>query len=238
MADEEQQSQEETEDLAGYQSSRELAKAYRASGQEAKRLADENRRKDELLVQMQAQLVANPRQEVPNRTDPRSRLEELGIPVDAIEALADARAAQRIEQAFTPIVRSFEARGNVLAQYPDYQKFESDVAQHINSDPNTKAKYERMFQADPEGAMEYAFMKFGESRKKDHRQSSRERENGEAVHAAIPSSRSGEGRRPESQNDNVREAFKRYQETGSSRDAEAYARARLRTVIKDEFLNQ
>ena len=226
------------EDLAGYNSTPDLVKAYRASGVEAKRLADENRRKDELLAQMQAQMVANPRQDVPNRNDPRSRLDELGIPTDAIDAIVADRVEQRIQAAFMPLARSIEARGNVLAQYPDYQKFESDVAQFMRTDPALNQKYERMFQADPEGAMEYAFMKFGESRKKDHRQSSRERENGEAAHAAIPSSRSGEGRRPESQTDNVREAFKRYQETGSSRDAAAYAKARLRTVIKDEFLNQ
>jgi len=56
------------------------------------------------------------------------------------------------------------------------------------------------------------------------------------THAAIPTSRSGDGRRAPSQDGAVQEAFERFQKTGSQQDAQAYAKARLKGVIPDRHL--
>jgi hypothetical protein len=146
---------------------------------------------------------------------------------------------QRLERALQPIAATFTARSNVLQQYPDFVKFESDVAQYLGSDPQLNQTYQRMFQADPAAAMEYAFLKFGDSRRRSGRQKETEPEAvEEAAHAAIPSGRIAEGRRPDAEGSEIQSAWERFQKSGSARDAEAYAKTRLRSVISDEFLQK
>lgn len=221
-------------DLAGYPTTEALVQGYRASSDEAKKWRDK-------AIQLEQQVSQRP--EIPQRdpqgrfqrqesTDPVDRLNDYGVPADAIRQLIGAE----IQQAFAPITRGFQARNQVVSSNPDYVKFEADVAQYINSDPQLSQSYPRMFDADPAAAMEYAFLKFGEQRRGAARPTSSSR--AESSEAAIPSSRAGEGRRGESDDDLVQKAYDRYRETGSSRDASAYAKARLRGVIKDEFLNQ
>jgi hypothetical protein len=93
-----------------------------------------------------------------------------------------------------------------------------------------------MFEANPEGAMEYAFLKFGQSRRQSLPETNGSSRNGVAD-AAIPGGRTGEGRRAPTQDSRIQEAFERYQKTGSTADAAAYAKTRLRNIISDEFLN-
>lgn len=220
-------------DLAGYPSVDALVAGYRNSGQEAKRLADENRR---LQAERDAalQYAANPRQDVPQRGNgaPLERLREIGVDTDALAQYV----GESIRTAFQPIQQGFEARNAVLGRYPDYGKFESDVAQFVQSDPALNQTYQRMFQADPAGAFEYAFLKFGESRRRTAPQNGDLQ--GEAAHAAIPSGmRAGDSRRPPDEQGRLNALFQRYQQTQNPADARAYARARLGQVITDEWLN-
>lgn len=219
-------------DLAGYPSTEALVQGYRSSGNEAKKWRDAAEQKDRELAAYRA-AEANPRQTVKDRSRPQDRLAEFGIPVDALQDLL----REQIQETFAPIAAGLNARSSLQAKYPDYNKFESDVAQFIESEPDTKETYNRMFNADPAGAFEYAFLKFGESRRrgtKERGETSRE----DAVHSSIPMGRNGEARRqPEGQAGDVQGAWKKFQETGSPNDARAYAKARLRTVIKDDFLN-
>jgi hypothetical protein len=229
MADE-NNNQTPAPDFAGYSSSEELARGYRASSQEAKRLAQENQR----LQEAYQQAAVNQRQDIPNRSRPEDRLAEFGIPADALNDFVN----ERVGQALRPLAEGFQARGRVLNEYPDYQKYEADVANYINSDPEFSQQYGRIFAADPAGAMQLAFLKFGESKRKGAPPPIAPNAQ-EMMDASLPGERTGESRRSESGSQGaVEEAYKRYQQTGNSRDAETYAKLRLKQAIPDEFLNQ
>lgn len=235
MADEQVQTEEQKlqEDLAGYPSKEALVQGYRASGEEARKWRAKAEVAEAKLQGYQAGLEANPRQPVRDRSNPRDRLTEFGVPVDAIEELLDSK----MSQAFQPIMQGINARQTVMARYPDYNKFESDVNQFIQSDPELNQTYQRMFSADPVGAFEYAFLKFGDSRKRGSQQRD-EAAQQDMSHAALPSMRNGDSRRqPEAQTAGVQKAWEEWQRTGSTQAARNYAKARLRTVISDEFLN-
>ena len=223
-------------DLMGYPNVEALVAAKRAGDAEAKRLFEENRQKDALLAQIAVNGYGggNGRQNVPDRrqNSPEDRLTEFGVPVDALGQYVD----QAIQRRFEPLTNGMQARGKLVAAHPDYVQFENDVAQFIATDPELSQKYPKMFEADPEMALEYAFLKFGDSRR---RVVAPQGENRPGVgDAAIPSSRAGEGRRLPDTSSKLQELFERYQQTGSSRDAAAYAKERLHSVISDDFLNQ
>ena len=228
-------------DLMGYTDVESLVAAKRASDQEAIKLRQRADRADELerqfaALQVQAlQAQANPRQDVRVRGTLDDRLNDAGIPSMDIRELAREVVRAELE----PIARGVNARNTVLAQYPDYNKFESDVAQFIQSDPNLNQTYQRLFVADPVGAFEYAFLKFGESRRRTHQPEGSESLMQEVgSHAGIPTSRSGDARRIDRSRDETASAWEQWQKTGSQRDANAYAKARLKTAISDDFLNQ
>ena len=221
-------------DLAGYPTTEALVAGYRNSSAEAQRLRSENDKNNALLAQvLQNGLAGEPRRGVPDRSArPEDRLTDMGIPVDALEQYVN----ERVQGALAPIARGMAARGKMVTDHPDYVQFENDVAQFIGSDPGLSQSYGKMFEANPEGAMEYAFLKFGESRRRIGTQSNGSARDGIAD-AAIPGGRTGEGRRTPTQDSAIQEAFERYQKTGSSADAAAFAKARLRNVITDDFLN-
>lgn len=223
-------------DLMGYATPDALAQAKRASDVEAKRLHDENIQLRELLTQRDQPA---PRQEIPNRQRPEDRLSELGIPLDALNEYVNNTVLQPIVQM---VQGQANARNHMLASYgQDYVKFEQDVAQHIRTDPALERRYQQMWQTDPIAATEYAFLKFGENRRKAHPELPPE-DNGvqraQQSQAGIPTSRAGEARQQDfGPNDRVNRAFAEYQANPNKFTAEAYARARLSTVIRQEFLD-
>ena len=220
-------------DLAGYPTPEALVKGYRESGAEAKRQRERAERAEQAL-QEALEPVANPRQAVKNRSSrPEDRLSEYGVPVDALGEYVQSK----LQEAFAPIAQGMTARTELLSQYPDYNKFESDVAAFIQSDPKLNQSYQRMFSADPAGAFEYAFLKFGQSRRSSTRgQQTPEAE--EMSQAGLPGARNGDAmRQPQGNQANLQRLREEYDRTGSSRAAAAYAKARLHGVITDEFLN-
>lgn len=219
------------EDLAGYENSQQLAQAYRASGQEANKWKTAA---EQALAKLQEFTAANQRQEVPQRQTAAGRLDALGVPSDDIAEYVTPLVREAIRQEFAPIAEGIQARGKMLTRHKDYNKFEADVHAFIQSDPELVRSYDNTFKADPVTAMEWAFLKFGETSRKGHR----EKQNGDpATEAQIPSGRSGESRRGPDASGNLQKAFERYRETGSSQDARAYAAQRLHNVIKDDHLN-
>jgi len=231
-----QQEQPLNPDLMGYPNVEALVNAKRASDAEAVKIRNErDALKSQLLNVYQPE--ANPRQDVKRRDRPEDRLTEFGVPVDALNEYMETK----LQSAFAPIMAGVNARQTMQAKYSDYNKFESDVAQYVQSDPELSQTYNRMFSADPAGAFEYAFLKFGESR----RRSSGSNGNGngqqqeDTTHASIPSSRGGESRRlPDSVTGDIQKAWQNYQKTGSTEAAREYAKARLKTVISEDFLRQ
>lgn len=235
MADEQEVQQPDQQplnpDLMGYPSVEALVNAKRASDAEAKKIRDE---RDALANQLRTVTTympeANPRQDVKRRDRPEDRLTEFGVPVDALEEYFNTR----LQKAFEPVLAAANARSTIVGQYPDYAKFESDVNQFLQTDRELNERVGKMAQGDPVGALEYAFLKFGESRRGAARTNGNEVN---AVDAGIPSSRGGESRRmPDSVTGDVQRAWQNYQKTGTTDAAREYARARLKTVVSEDFL--
>jgi len=221
-------------DLAGYPTPEALAQGYRNSSAEAQRL---KARADAAESQLQAMLAANQR---PVYSQPpktwEDQLMENGVDPAPIRLGIQQESRQIVQELFQPIAQGLQARGKIVAQHPDYLKFEQQVAAFIESDPQFSQSYNKMFSVDPLGAMEFAFLKYGDAQRRNAVPSP----NGslDPAHATIPTQRSGDSRRGEDPNDTIRAAYERYQQAPSSPNAYAYAKARLRTVITDEFLNQ
>lgn len=212
-------------DLMGYRSVEDLVAAKRASDSELKRIADKVNSLEQTLNQYS-------RPQVPTRfSSPEEELSTYGVPVGALDALLN----QRLEKAFAPIAQGMQARQSVVARYPDYAKFESDVAKFVSDSPELQSRYQRMFQADPEAAMEYAMLKYTETRKESAPEPKAKRE--ASRDAAIPSSRNGDSRNGQTSQaeDDVNRAKDHYQKTG---DPRYYAQARLRQVIDPDFYNR
>ncbi len=218
-------------DVGGYPSQEELLKAYRASSNEGKRLAAENAK---LTAEKEAIWNAvNQRPDIQHRSRPEDRLAEYGIPADAIDEFVN----ERVARALAPLSQGFEARNRVLNEYPDYNKFEADVAQFIQSDPDMSQRYAKMFSVDPVGAMELAFLKFGEAKRRTAPAPTPQ--TGGSSEAALPTQRSGDARRvDETNSQSIEDAWEAYKKSGSKADAERYAHARLKDVIKEDFLRQ
>ena len=222
-------------DLAGYPDIPRLVDGYRNSSAEAQRQR-ERAEKAEGLAQEALRLAttSNTRQHVPDRSySPADRLTEMGVPVEAL----DAYIAGKIGEAFEPIVRGTTARGKVVANHPDYVQYENDVAAFVQNDPDLSQSYPKLFQADPVGAMEFAFLKFGESRRRTVGSTVSGNRDG-MRDAQIPGSQAGEGRRVPDDPNGVQAAFERWKQTGTSQDAAAYAKARLHGIISEDFLRQ
>lgn len=222
-------------DLAGYNSVDDLARGYRNSSQEAKRLKAEAARAQAERDLLAQQLNELQRPAIPQRNRPQDELSALGIPVDPIAELVD----QRVRSAFEPLVRGMEARNRVLSSVPDYAKHEAEIANWINSDPERVQAYSRAFQGDPVVAMEWAAQGYARERRREKRDADEGRARG-AADAQIPTNRQGDSRRPpnEGYDAALAKARERYQQTGSRQDAEAFARMRLHKVISEEFLSQ
>lgn len=223
-------------DLMGYPSVDALVNAKRASDAEAKRIIDERDRykqQYELLVQSHTAPV-NPRTK--QMVGWEEKLDTLGIPVDAVREAIREEASTLVQQAFQPIAQGVQARTQLLGQYPEYQKFESDVANFIQSDAQLNQTYQSMYQANPAGAFEWAFLKFGENRRRSGNLPQQTPDT-TSVHAAIPTNRTGDARRiPQGNDAQIQEAFDRYRQAPSRENAQAYAKARLHDIVTDEHL--
>jgi hypothetical protein len=212
-------------DLAGYPSIDALVQGYRNSSQEAQRLSQRLQQVEQAMVQMQQPRTQSPR--------PEDRLSDLGIPVDALDEVINAR----LQKAFEPIAKGVNARSQVMAQYPDYVKFENDVNQYIQADPQLAQTYGAMFNADPVGAIEYAVLKFGESKRRSGAQNGDAGNRQEKVNAQIPTGRTSETRARQDAGtaDITAKAWEHFQKTG---DPKPFAKARLRQGIPDSFFER
>jgi hypothetical protein len=142
---------------------------------------------------------------------PSDRLTEFGVPVDALNDFLQEKLGESLRQHLGGV--SEAAR---LAEASPYlRQHAASVAGMIQSNPELAQRAARVLQADPRAGIDYL----------------------ESVHRA--STGSGGGplnvyERPLS----VEEARAEYERTGSPDAAKRYAKARLHTVITDEFLNQ
>jgi hypothetical protein len=189
---------------------------YSASSEEGKRLAQQNQ---VLMQELQGRMVQQ------RNPDPFSELDTLGVPQQALREAMRSVATEVFGQALEPVTRAYQARPKLMASYPDYNKFEAEVAQFVQNDPELSQSYQRMFQADPVGAMELAYLKYGDHQRRNHPQANGNRNEEEKVHAQIPNARSAESRAPRQEDDAVKAGWEHYQKTGRP---EQFAMARFR----------
>ena len=219
--------QEPQVDLAGHSDPNALAQSYRNSSREAQRQKD---RAD--LLEQQLRNYTQPQQ---RSTRPEDRLSDLGIPVDALDEYVNAR----MQQAFAPIAKGLAARDEVMARYPDYMKYEPEVRQFLKSDPEMEQRYNNMVGADPAGALEYAILRYGDSKRRNQPEQTGSGTNKRAARdAEIPTGRSTETRSRGDANTNediVNQAREHYKKTG---DPEPFAKSRLRQIIPDSFFEK
>lgn len=218
-------------DLMGYPSVEALVQAKRASDAEAMRQNQEIQRMQGMLQ------AANQRPEIPQRRlNFEEQLDTIGIPLDALDQYIENRASKVIDRAFQPIAKGIQARQTIVGEYPDYNKFEHEVAQFIEGNPSFKQRYQNTFQVDPEAALELAFLKFGESKRRSS-PPTEDRTKERRTDASIPGSRTGDSRGAgtDRYEEAKREAKEHYLKTG---DPSRLAHAVYSKLVSDDFLNQ
>lgn len=223
----------QTQDLAGFDDPAKLAQAYRGSSQEARL----QKQRADLLEQQLGQFQQRFQQPA---SDPYQRLREEGWPVETlgqwVEQVAERKAAER----FQPIAQGLEARGRVMSEYPDYQKHEADVAKWLNEDRERQSQYTEMFRANPAGAMDWAFLKYGEQQRRTQGPQPTGADAASKANAQIPSGRTGESRNrnAEGTQDTAQRAYNEWRKTQDPSAKEAFIRARLRSAISDDFFDR
>jgi hypothetical protein len=209
----------------------EVERRYSESSREGQRLAQENN------LLRQQMLAAQPAPAV----DAYQELETIGIPSRTLREVVRREAQEALNPVVNLIQGSVNSRNHMMANYgQDYTKFESDVMAHVEADPALKDRYARLFAADPVGAAEYAFLQFGEHKRRTNPvdTTSQERREAEGSQARVPLSRQSEGRREGSRpNARLQGLWERYQHNPSRANAESFLTARLGQSIPDEHLN-
>lgn len=224
-------------DLGGYESVDKLVAGYRNSSTEAQRQKARADALEGVIAQLQ-----QPQRAGSGR--PEDRLTELGIPVDALDQVINAR----LQQAFEPIAKGMTARTSVVAQYPDYAKYESDVANFVNADAQRQARYNAMWAADPAGAMEWGMLAYGEHQR---RSTQAPPDNGvdrqKKVDAQIPGSRQTEGRArvasdPDGDSAALGKALDAIQKARTPQEhavaAQRYSRLRMKNMFSEGFFDK
>lgn len=227
------------DDFAGYPNLEELKKGYLASGSEAKKWREAASKSEERIGRLEqaidSLMTGNQRQAVPQRHW-TEQLQELGVDPNPIREGIREESRQYVQEFFEPIARGVQARGKVIAEYPDYNQFESEISAFINSDPELSQKYTKMFNADPLGAMEFAYLKYGSTKRQQAPVAGNGVPEQRRAEAQIPTTRAGDARNQSATNrEPVRQGWEHFQKTGNP---QAFFKARLREVIPDSFFQQ
>jgi len=168
---------------------------------------------------------------------PADRLTEFGVPVDAVRALFQE------EQAKTMKAAAAIDRAN---RDPFFAQNAPKIAEYMQSDPQLAQSVARIGAEDPDAAIDYLTMRYkrdaGGGRQGSNADGMREWTQGTKYLLGNPPPDRQAPQPPVAHpvwgnGDAVDQARARYQQTGSRQDAVAYAKARLKSVISDDFLN-
>ena len=155
-----------------------------------------------------------------NRDELADELTEAGIPYEAITRM--------VAEQFAPAERAF---GALLwaKSHPDLAPDVVAANDLFLRDAGFRARVERLAETDADAALEMAVLKVRHERATERSRASRPP--AYTPEPAYPPE-------PRPYGSPVEDARREYERTGSPTAAKAYAKARLRTVISDEFLNQ
>lgn len=171
--------------------------------------------------------------------NPADRLASFGVPADAVRELFQEELAKTMKTS------QAIARAN---QDPYFQANAPAMAAYLETHPDVAQSIARIGAEDPDGALALLSLKYrnetiGAARQRPadptgYQSGTRmipmpglEQEPPQAPPPRVPHPVYGNG-------DAVQQAREEYRRTGSREAAKNYAKARLRSVISDEFLNQ
>lgn len=90
----------------------------------------------------------------------REKLEESGIPAEALAAYLDSqlnsRLDQRISETLMPFVQSAQAAFSVDTQVPEFSENRQQIMRFLQENPAERERYERLWKASPEDAARLA----------------------------------------------------------------------------------
>lgn len=207
--------------LAGkYESVEQLEKGY----QELLTQSNQNYQRLQMMeneLELIRQNRMNPAERAASRPDPREALSEVGVPSDAIETLVQ----EQIQRAFEPFIAAQNARSYAVQAFPDFDKFEQQVAEFIRTNPDRQARYTKLWAADPQGALEWAIQSYQRSKPQESP--------GERRDAGLPGSSTPGNRNvvQETVSEDLKKKFEFAQNTG---DWTHYIKARLDGSTSDE----
>ena len=172
--------------------------------------------------------------------DFRQELEDYGVPANAVEGMIREQINSQIGQA-----ARLQSAVQQASQDPWWKANADGITRFYEGDPQLQRSMATMAQTDPETALEFLALKY-------------RREHGDGQPAPRPASRPQPSRQsgttylipgipgfqaaaPPSSWDqpvDVEQARAEYRANPSRENMKRFAKARLRTVISDEFLNQ
>lgn len=126
-------------------------------------LSLETYRENERLKQQLAERETGPlpdyRPDPQERSNAREQLEQVGVPVDAMEGIV----RESIEKYLNPVLEGAKARQYIANAYPEFGKHENDVAAYVQENPELRAEYARAYSASPRVAMEWAYNQYAKA---------------------------------------------------------------------------
>lgn len=213
-------------DLMGYASVEDLVAAKRSSDAHAKQLASQLEQVMPLIQQ---------RQQPPQRT-PYDRLEEIGVPGDALREAIQAEARSLLRDELAPVIAAESAREAMSARYPDFQKHTPQVSKFLQENPDANDAYQWALQNSRQKpeiaqmAMEWAYLKYGEQARRSTPLTPAA--NSDPAAAAIPGGSAQERANPQATADQetMKNAIAYGKQYGDWRH---YAHERLKGIIPD-----
>lgn len=152
--------------LAGkYRNAEELEKGYT----ELQRLSNETYQRLQTLEARLGDMDRMNPTEQANKRRAAEILDEVGVPVDALAELI----REEQQKFFAPMMAAQEARTAVSREFPDFQSKEEKVASFLEGNSTLKARYQKLYAADPAGAMEWAYSTYSRMTDTPHTEDTR-----------------------------------------------------------------
>lgn len=116
------------------------------------------------------------------RQDPVDALSMAGIPVNELREFVRKELVHEI----SPIFQGAQARQTVSQDYPEFAKYEGELAQFVEANPQLKARYTRVYTADPEAALKWLFTEYTRGNAAPRASASGEAQAAARLDAALP----------------------------------------------------
>lgn len=98
----------------------------------------------------------------PMQENPLQKLVESGIDPDVLLSVI----GQAVKAELAPVQAGIQAQSQFEFEHPEYRNVQPEVAQFVGNDPRMVGRFNKMYQTDPYGAMEWAYDRYREVKQK------------------------------------------------------------------------